>query len=296
MPIWQGCMVAIVTPMHPNGTIDEQSLLRLLDWHLTAGTTGIVVAGTTGESATLTQAEKLRLWQLVVEHVQGKIPVIVGSGCNATAATIAETRLAEQVGVDASLLVTPYYNKPMQQGLLQHFQAIADAVNLPQILYNVPARTACELDVDTVAKLAQHENIIGIKDAGQVARVAQLHQVCPDDFLLLSGDDVTVLEFIQAGGNGIISVTANVAPALMAKLCRFALADDLAVALAINEKLQPLHEALFVESNPIPVKWVLQTMGLISAGIRLPLTPLDEYKQEFVAQAMQIAALSNPET
>jgi 4-hydroxy-tetrahydrodipicolinate synthase len=271
----RGSLVALITPMHDSGALDRDSLRQLIAWHIAAGTSAIVAVGTTGESATLDEQEHCDVIAWVVEEVAGQIPVIAGTGANSTTEAIRLTQCAEKAGADAALLVTPYYNKPTQEGLWRHYQAIADAVALPQILYNVPGRTACDLLPETVARLAELPNIIGLKEAtGQLGRLTQLRALCGEDFLLYSGDDATACAFMLAGGDGVISVTSNVAPEAMSKLCAFALAGDCAQALAINRQLDSLHHGLFVQSNPIPVKWALYEMGKCAAGIRLPLTPL----------------------
>lgn len=272
--MFQGSMVAIVTPMHANGSIDYHSLEKLLAWHLEQGTESIVVLGTTGESVTIEFAERREIIQCTLACVKGKVPVIVGTGSNATQHAIEFTKQAMELGADATLLVTPYYNKPTQEGLFQHYRAVAKAVAIPQILYNVPGRTACDLLPQTVARLSAFSNIVGIKEAtGNVDRLKALKALnIPMDFY--SGDDFTALPFMLSGGHGVISVVANVAPALMFQMCRAALTGDVKTATKIDEQLQPLARALFLESNPIPTKWLLQKMGFIQSGIRLPLTTL----------------------
>ena len=272
-----GSIVALVTPMHADGSIDWDALKRLLDLHMEAGTAGIGAVGTTGESATLTVPEHCEVIAFCVQHCDGRIPVIAGTGSNSTHEAIELTEAAAQAGADACLLVTPYYNKPTQRGLYEHFRAIAEAVDVPQILYNVPGRTAVDLSNDTVERLASPERIVGIKDAtGDVERGRDLVRRCGDAIAVYSGDDPTAMELMLAGGHGNISVTANVAPAAMAELCRLAMAGDRAGAEAVNARLTPLNRALFLEANPIPVKWALSRQGLIGEGIRLPLTVLDE--------------------
>lgn len=275
--MFQGNLVAIVTPMHPGGEVDYAALKRLVHWHREQGSDGIVILGTTGESPTINDEERALILQCVLEELKGKLPIIVGTGSNATTTSIAYTRQAMEAGADACLLVTPYYNKPTQEGLFQHYQAIADAVAIPQILYNVPGRTGCDLLPETVARLAKAcSNIVALKDAtGKLERMAEYKALeCTID--LLSGDDATACEFMLMGGQGVISVTSNVAPGLMTDLCRAALANQRAEAEAIDARLAKLHQDLFIESNPIPVKWALTQMGRIQAGIRLPLTPLSE--------------------
>lgn len=290
--MFQGSLVAIVTPMLADGSLDEEALARLIEFHIEAGTDAIVAAGTTGESPTLETTEHVAYLERVIELVAGRIPVIVGTGSNSTAQTMSLTRRAAELGADASLLVVPYYNKPTQEGLYRHFRAIAEAVPIPHILYNVPGRTVCDLLPETVGRLARISNIVGIKEASaDLSRVAALRELCGADFDLLSGDDATAREFILKGGQGVISVTANVAPAAMHAMCAAALKGDRAGAEAIDDKLAGLHRALFVESNPIPVKWALAEMGLCEPGIRLPLTPLASAHQEPVRAAMTRAGL-----
>ncbi len=271
----QGSLVAIVTPMFDDGRLDIPSLNALIEFHIAQGSDGIVIVGTTGESPTVDFDEHCLLIQTAVEQVRGRVPVIAGTGANSTKEAIALTQKAKELGVDACLLVAPYYNKPTQEGLYQHFKAIADAVAIPQILYNVPGRTGCDISNDTVLRLASHANIIGIKDAtGGIERGTDLILRAPKDFAVLSGDDATAMSLMLLGGKGVISVTANVAPKLMHELCVAAVAGDAVKARQINANLFPLHQKLFVEANPIPVKWVLQQMGLINGGIRLPMVPL----------------------
>lgn len=290
--MFHGSMVALVTPMHPGGAIDEDSLQRLIDFHVENHSDAIVVAGTTGESATLDEEEHCHLIHRSVEMAAGRIPIIAGTGANSTREAIDLTRCAMNAGVDACLLVTPYYNKPTQEGLYRHFRTVAEAVPVPQILYNVPGRTACDMLPGTVERLARISNIIGIKEAtGDMGRAREILERCGDRLDLYSGDDATAMELILLGGKGNISVTANVAPAAMHKLCSIALAGDRDGALAINRPLEVLHQALFVESNPIPVKWALHEMGMIPAGIRLPMTPLAEQFHDTVRQALRQAGV-----
>jgi 4-hydroxy-tetrahydrodipicolinate synthase len=287
-----GSIVALVTPMHADGGVDWESLERLLDLHLEAGTAAIGAVGTTGESATLSVPEHCEVIRRCVEYVKGRIPIVAGTGSNSTQEAIELTRAAAEAGADACLLVTPYYNRPTQNGLYQHFRALAEAVAIPQVLYNVPGRTAVDMSNDTVERLADLDNVVAIKDAtGDLARGRDLIARCGDRMAIYSGDDPTAMELILAGGKGNISVTANVAPALMAQLCELALAGDRAGAEAINDRLTPLNEALFLEANPIPVKWALQQRGLIEGGIRLPLTPLDEQYHARVREAMEAAGI-----
>jgi 4-hydroxy-tetrahydrodipicolinate synthase len=288
--MFHGSIVALITPMHEDGRVDEVALERLVEVHIEQGTDGIVAVGTTGESATLDEAEHCEVIRRVVQYARGRVPVIAGTGANSTREAISLTRCAQEAGADAALLVTPYYNKPTQEGLYRHHRAVAEAVAIPQILYNVPGRTACDLLPETVARLAPIPNILGLKEAtGDLTRVPRLRELCGADFDLFSGDDATACEFVLRGGQGVISVTANVAPRLMHEMCRAALRGDPEAAHAIDAKLQGLHSALFVESNPIPVKWAVAEMGLAPPGIRLPLTWLSESAQPRVRQAMQQA-------
>ncbi|GAB3310094.1 4-hydroxy-tetrahydrodipicolinate synthase family protein [Haliea atlantica] len=287
-----GSIVALVTPMHPDGSLDWDSLDRILDMHIAAGTAAIGAVGTTGESATLSVPEHLEVIRHCVRQVNGRIPVIAGTGANSTREAIELTRVAAANGADACLLVTPYYNRPSQRGLYEHFRAVAEAVDIPQVLYNVPGRTAVDMDNDTVVRLAELPNVVGLKDAtGDLSRVADLKARCPDDFALYSGDDATAMELILQGGQGNISVTANIAPRQEAELCRLALAGDRAGATRINDRLAALNRALFLEANPIPVKWAMQQRGLIESGIRLPLTPLEERYHAQVLEAMEAAGI-----
>tara|TARA_R110000823_G_scaffold210224_4_gene340445 strand:+ start:4098 stop:4970 length:873 start_codon:yes stop_codon:yes gene_type:complete len=272
-----GSIVALVTPMHPDGGIDWQGLERLLDLHVEAGTAAIGAVGTTGESATLSVPEHCEFIRYCVDYLRGRLPVIAGTGSNSTVEAIELTTAAAEAGAAYCLLVTPYYNRPTQRGLYEHFRCVAQAVDIPQILYNVPGRTAVDLHNDTVIQLSGVANIVGIKDAtGDLSRVPVLRQACGENFAIYSGDDATAMELIFAGGQGAISVAANVAPALTAELCRLALAGDRNGAAEIDQRLAPLYTALYLEANPIPVKWALQQQGLIGGGIRLPMTELDE--------------------
>jgi 4-hydroxy-tetrahydrodipicolinate synthase len=285
----QGSLVAMVTPMRSDGEVDEESLERLVEFHVEAGTDGIIAVGTTGESATLDEAEHIHVVRRVVELAAGRIPVIAGTGGNSTTEALRLTRRAHEVGADACLLVVPYYNKPTQEGLYRHFKTVAEAVPLPQILYNVPGRTACDMLPETVRRLSEIPNIVGIKEASDLARVRELLERCGETFAVYSGEDAIAMEAILAGGRGVISVTANVAPEQMHEMCRLALAGDRKGAHAVNERLAELHGALFAESNPIPVKWALHEMGLIPPGIRLPLTPLSEAHRARVRRALEVA-------
>ncbi|MBP3862517.1 MULTISPECIES: 4-hydroxy-tetrahydrodipicolinate synthase [Pseudomonas] len=283
-----GSMVALVTPMDAQGRLDWDALSKLVDFHLQEGTNAIVAVGTTGESATLDVNEHIEVIRHVVKQVAGRIPVIAGTGANSTREAIELTTNAKAAGADACLLVTPYYNKPTQEGLYQHFKAIAEAVDIPQILYNVPGRTACDMLPATVIRLSTVPNIIGIKEAtGDLTRVPAILAGVSADFLVYSGDDATAVELILLGGKGNISVTANVAPRDMSDLCAAAMRGDADTARALHEKLMPLNKTLFIESNPIPVKWALHEMGLMSDGIRLPLTWLSEPCHEPLRQAMR---------
>ncbi len=285
-----GSIVALVTPMSSAGEIDETQLARLVEFHLRSGTQGFVIAGTTGESATLTRDEHLGVIERACELVDGRVPVIAGTGSNSTTQTLELSRAVDELPVDGFLLVTPYYNKPTQEGMYRHFQSVADAVRKPVVLYNVPSRTGVDLSSDTVARLAGHGNITGIKEAtGELGRVRRLRRVCGKDFALLSGDDLTACEFMLRGGDGVISVTANVAPAGMRALCDAALSGARAEAEGIDNGLVALHRALFVESNPIPVKWAVEQLGFPAPGIRLPLTRLAREHRESLRAAMAAA-------
>lgn len=288
----EGSMVAIVTPMLSNGDIDWQRLDDLIAWHLQEGSSAIVTVGTTGESATLTVEEHCQVIKRVVDQVNGRIPVVAGTGGNATREAIELSEAAKRSGADICLSVTPYYNKPTQEGLYQHYKAVTEAVAIPQILYNVPGRTACDMLADTVARLSKVPGIIGIKEAtGDVERGREIRALCDDDFYLWSGDDATFLELMKVGAKGNISVTANVAPRIMSEVCQLALQGKFEQAEALNQTIAPLHYDLFVESNPIPVKWALYEMGRIDQGIRLPLTALDETKRQALKDSLIQAGL-----
>jgi 4-hydroxy-tetrahydrodipicolinate synthase len=283
-----GSLVALATPMDSRGGLDWQALERLIDFHLEKGTDGIVAVGTTGESATLDMSEHKQAIRRVVDQVAGRIPVIAGTGANSTREAVELTEAARSVGADACLLVTPYYNKPTQEGLYQHFRFIAQAVAIPQILYNVPGRTACDMLPETVERLADISNIIGIKEAtGDLQRARELIDRVGDRMAVYSGDDPTAVELILMGGKGNVSVTANVAPQAMHELCAAALAGDADLARQMNDALMPLHKALFIESNPIPVKWALHEMGMMADALRLPLTPLSARCHETVRAALR---------
>ncbi len=289
--MFQGSMVAMVTPMHADGAVDDEGLARLVEFHVENHTDAIIAVGTTGESATLDHAEHTQVIARIVELANGRIPVIGGTGANSTSEAIELTKAAKDVGVNACLLVTPYYNKPTQEGLYRHYKAIAEAVDVPQILYNVPGRTACDMLPETVARLAEIPNIIGIKEAtGDLDRIKALLDQCGSEFEVYSGEDWLALKTILTGGRGVISVTANVAPAQMHDMCMRALEGDADGARRIDDSLQPLHKALFLESNPIPAKWAVSQLGLMEPGIRLPLTPLSEKFHDQVRLAMQTAS------
>ena len=290
--MFQGSMVALVTPMREGGDIDEASMQRLIDFHAGNQSDALIVVGTTGESATLNEEEHCYLIRCAVEMAAGRIAIIAGTGANSTREAIDLTRCAHEAGADACLLVTPYYNKPTQEGLYRHYKAVADAVPVAQILYNVPGRTAVDMLPETVERLADIDNIVGIKEAtGDMNRAREILDRCADRLDLYSGDDATAMELILLGGQGNISVTANVAPAAMHELCAAALAGDRETAAAINARMEVLHRTLFIESNPIPVKWALYEMGLIPAGIRLPLTPLASEYQDTIRQALTQAGV-----
>ncbi len=285
-----GSLVAIVTPMLPDGALDLPRLKSLVDWHVAEGTDGIVIVGTTGESPTVDVEEHCRLIESAVEFAAGRVPVVAGTGGNSTREAIELTRFARKVGAAYSLSVVPYYNKPMQEGLYRHFRAIAEAVDIPTILYNVPSRTVADLQNDTVVRLAEVPNIVGIKEAtSSVERVTDLMRRVRKDFLVFSGDDVTALSYILLGAHGVISVTANVAPRLMRELCVAARSGRAAEAIALNNRLLGLHRNLFLETNPIPVKWALGRMGRIAEGIRLPLTPFNAAHHEKLAASLREA-------
>lgn len=286
----QGSMVALVTPMNADNSLDWVSLHKLVDWHLEQGTHAIVAMGTTGESATLSVEEHLAVVKKVVDQVNGRIPVIAGTGANSTSEAVELTQAAKDAGVDACLLVTPYYNKPTQEGLFLHHQHIAKSVAIPQILYNVPGRTGVDMKTETALRIAAVQNIIGIKEAtGDLTRAKALIDQAPASFAIISGDDATAVELILLGGKGDISVTANVVPDQIARMCELALVGKAEEARAINQRLLPLHDAMFVESNPIPVKWAVEQLGLIQSGIRLPLTRLSVQYQVQVAAALKAA-------
>jgi 4-hydroxy-tetrahydrodipicolinate synthase len=291
--MFSGSFVALVTPMLPEGEIDYKGLEKLVSFHLEHGTDGLVIMGTTAEAATLSFAEQLDVIASVVSQVNGQILVLAGNGTNATAEGVSRTQQLDKLAIDGFLTVTPFYNKPMQKGLLAHFQQVAAATSKPVLLYNVPGRTGVDLLPETVAELSKIDNIVGIKEAtGSLTRLAELQQRCAADFAFLSGDDATSLAFMQAGGHGVISVTANVAPALLARLCTFARSGQVEEARLLDAMLQGLHHELFIESNPIPTKWALKRMGLINSDfMRLPLTQLEPIHHGTIEQALQQAGL-----
>jgi 4-hydroxy-tetrahydrodipicolinate synthase len=288
----KGSLVAIVSPMHEDGSLDLSALTRLVEWHIGEGTNAIVVVGTTGESPTVDPQEHIELVRTAVQAARGRIPVVAGTGANSTREAIELTARAREVGADATLQVVPYYNKPTQEGLYRHFVSVAETVDLPMILYNVPGRTVADLGIETTLRLAQVPRIVGLKDAtGDLARAGQLLRRLPPTFALYSGNDDSALALMLLGGHGVVSVTANVAPRLMRQMCDAALSSDLPKARALNARLMPLHTRLFVEANPIPVKWALQRMGKIAGGIRLPLVPLSGSGREAVQGALDEVGL-----
>jgi len=290
-----GSLVAIVTPMHADGRLDLARFRDLIDWHVQEGTDGIVVVGTTGESPTVDFDEHKELIRIAVEHAHGRIPVVAGTGGNSTAEAIELTESAKKAGATACLSVVPYYNKPTQEGLYRHFRAVAEKVDLPMIVYNVPGRTVADLQNDTVLRLTQVPGIIGIKDAtANIERASDLIKRAPRNFAIYSGEDSTALALILLGGHGVISVTANVAPKLMHQMCAAALVGDVKTAREINFRLLQLHQRLFVEANPIPVKWALAEMGMIELGLRLPMTPLSDKFHQTVREALHEAGIQIP--
>ncbi len=291
--MWKGSLVALATPFDEHNRIDYDALERLIDFHIEQGSDGLVIAGTTGESATLDQAEHVELIGRAAQYVNGRITVIAGTGSNSTQQTINLSLEVMSSGIDGYLLVVPYYNKPVQEGIFRHFAAIADAVDKPIMLYNVPGRTVTDILPETVARLAEHTNIVALKDAtGDMQRLQDQQALVQDDFLYFSGDDFTTLDFIRLGGHGVVTVSGNVVPNAVAALCKAAAAGNLDDARAIDDSLQALNTALFVESNPIPVKWALQQMGMIGGGIRLPLTPFaGQYHAQMLA-ALETAGVT----
>jgi len=295
MQALKGSLVALVTPMIPNGDVDYVALENLIDWHIEKGTNGIVSVGTTGESATVNIKEHLEVISHTVKYVNSRIPVIAGTGANSTSEAIELTMESKQIGADFSLLVTPYYNKPNQNGLIQHYTKVANEVDLPQILYNVPSRTACDLKPSSVKILSEHKNIIGIKEAvGDPKRIDDLIQISSnnEDFLLYSGDDPSFLSMLKKGGDGVISVAANVVPEYISDICSSALEEKFDIAEELDNKLSTLYELLFIESNPIPVKWMLYKMELIQKSIRLPLIELDKkYHENMLSEMLKLNLL-----
>ena len=292
MTMITGSLVAIVTPMHADGSLDIAGLKKLIDWHIQEGTDGIVIAGTTGESATVSVEEHLDLIRITVEHANKRIPIIAGSGGNSTLEAIKLPQFAKEIGADASLQVVPYYNRPTQEGMYQHFKAIAQAVDIPIILYNVPGRTVADMSNETIARLASIKNIVGVKEAsGNIGRDIELLSMLPADFAVYSGDDLSAMALMLCGGKGNISVTANIAPKAMHEMCAAAIRGDIVTAKAINAPLIPLHQKLFLEPNPVPVKWALEQMGHIPSGIRLPLVRFSDQYHAILSAALRSAGL-----
>ena len=295
--MFKGSLVALVTPFNGNNQVDYTSLKRLIDFHVEQGSDGLVIAGTTGESATLSRLEHVDLIERAVEMADGRLPIIAGTGSNSTAQTVDLSRVVADTGIDAFLIVVPYYNKPVQEGLYQHFSVIADAVEKPVMMYNVPGRTVADLLPETVARLSVHENILGIKEAtGDIDRLKAIQDVVSDDFRLFSGDDFTLLPFIRQGGHVVVTVSGNVAPEQVARLCRLAAEGQYDEAETLDATLQPLNELLFVESNPIPVKWAVSQMGLMDDHIRLPLTPYSAQYHDQMRAAMRSASVALEES
>lgn len=291
--MFKGSLVALITPFDGNNQVDYPSLKGLIDFHVEAGSNGLVIAGTTGESATLSRSEHVDLIVRAVEIADGRLPIIAGTGSNSTAQTIDLSRAVDDSGIDAFLVVVPYYNKPMQEGIYQHFTAIADAVDKPIMLYNVPGRTVADMLPETVARLARHDNIFGVKEAtGDIGRLRAIQDRVDDNFMLYSGDDFTLLPFIEAGGHGAVTVSGNVVPEQVARLCRLAFAGHSVEAKALDDTLQALNKVLFIESNPIPVKWAVSQLGLMGANIRLPLTPFPSQYHEQMRAAMRLAGVA----
>ena len=288
--MFQGSMVALVTPMNVDGSLDIKSYNDLLDFHVQNKSDGVVVVGTTGEAPTIDFDEHISLIKEAVKFIRGRIPVIAGTGANSTKEAIFLTQEAKNAGVDGSLLVTPYYNKPTQKGLHEHYKAINNAVDIPQILYNVPGRTCCDLENDTVIKLSQLSNIVGIKDAtGDLTRIDYLRNKVTNNFIFISGDDLTFLDYLKKGGNGVISVTANIRPFMMHEICNLVKEEKTQEAEQLNKKLEALHKSMFIESNPIPVKWMLTKMGLIKQYIRLPLVELDPINVKILKEGFELS-------
>lgn len=295
--MFKGSLVALVTPFDGNNRVDFEALKGLIDFHIEQGSDGLVIAGTTGESATLEREEHIELISRAVDIADGRLPIIAGTGSNSTAQTVDLSRAVANTGIAAYLIVVPYYNKPVQEGLFQHFSAVADAAEHPVMMYNVPGRTVADMLPETVSRLATHENIFGIKEAtGDIQRLKDIQSLVSDEFRFFSGDDFTLRPFIEEGGHGVVTVSGNVAPAEVATLCRLALDGKKSEARALDETLQALNTALFIESNPIPVKWALAEMGLIEANIRLPLTPFSGQYHDQMRAAMRQAGIALKET
>lgn len=289
----KGSIPALITPMLEDGSIDEKALCDLIDWHIQSGSDALVIAGTTGESATLDRDEHFKLIALAVKHAAGRIPIIAGAGTNATRTTLQLVDNAKRAGADACLIVTPYYNKPTQNGLYAHYKTIAEHTSLPIILYNVPGRTCCDILPETVERLSKIKNIIGIKEAsGKLERSKEIMQRCGKEFAIYSGEDIIAAETLLAGAQGVISVTANIAPLKMHQMCEAALKGDRALTEKLNTELMPLHQQLFIETNPIPTKWALQNMGKIKSGIRMPLMPLDAQYHQKIKDALREAGVT----
>jgi 4-hydroxy-tetrahydrodipicolinate synthase len=290
--VFSGSLVALVTPFDQQNRVDYAALKRLIDFHVDEGSDGLVIAGTTGEAATLSRAEHVEVVARSVELADGRLPIIAGTGSNSTSQTVDLSLAVSDSGIDAILLVVPYYNKPTQEGMFQHFSAVADAVSKPVMLYNVPGRTVADMQPETVARLAEHDNIFGIKEAtGDIERLQQIQSLVDDDFKFFSGDDFTLLPFIEQGGHGVVTVSGNVVPAAVSRLCRLAISGDKKAAKSLDETLQALNTALFVEPNPIPVKWALQRMGMISRYLRLPLTEYSEKYHPGMLEALKLAGV-----
>ncbi len=290
--MFKGSLVALVTPFDAHNRVDYAALKRLIEFHVNAGSNGLVIAGTTGEAATLTRKEHVDLISRAVELVDGRLPVVVGTGSNSTAQTVNLSLAVADSGIDAYLVVVPYYNKPTQEGMYQHFMAIADAVSKPVMLYNVPGRTVADMQPATVARAATHGNIFGIKEAtGDIDRLKSIQDLVSEDFMLYSGDDFTVLQFLEQGGHGVVTVSGNVVPAAMSRLCSLARSGELSAAKDLDNTLQPLNTALFVESNPIPVKWAVSLMGLIPPYLRLPMTNFAEQYHDQMRAALEVAGV-----
>jgi len=290
--VFQGSLIALVTPFDGNNRVDYGSLKRLIDFHVEQGSNGVVIAGTTGESPTLKRSEHIELIGRAVEIAAGRIPIIAGTGSNSTFQSIELSRAVADPRLAAYMAVVPYYNKPTQEGIFRHYAAIADGIDKPLLMYNVPGRTVADMLPETAGRLARHDNIFGLKEAtGDIDRLAQIQTVVDDSFMLYSGDDFTLRPFIEQGGDGVVTVSGNVAPAQVARLCKLAREGDSAQAKALDDSLQPLNKALFVESNPIPVKWAVSEMGLMEPHIRLPLTPYSEQYHDDMRAAMRFAGV-----